>query len=201
MEKVVTSEKKDAKPATIDLGPMTQTSNGDEVPFYPTCDEGEPLPPPTKENTLYLTIKQIYFDQIIAGTKDREYREITNKTYRKYLDYDQDGFLIIWPDVISCPRRDIDDYKIDVYNNGIYPYFPKETIKYLNLAVGYQKQRDTAIVEVIGAHFEPHYNKDGKAICFSYNPSDGSDRPDPNGPISYWQIVFHLGKVVELHRK
>src|SRR5699024_6338364 len=31
---------------------------------------------PTKENTLYLPIKQIYFEQIIAGTKDKEYREI-----------------------------------------------------------------------------------------------------------------------------
>ena len=31
---------------------------------------------PTKENTLYLTIKQVYFDQIIAGTKKDEYREV-----------------------------------------------------------------------------------------------------------------------------
>lgn len=31
---------------------------------------------PTKQNTLYLPIKQIYFDQIIAGTKREEYREI-----------------------------------------------------------------------------------------------------------------------------
>lgn len=31
---------------------------------------------PTKENTLYLPIKQVYFDQIIAGTKKEEYREI-----------------------------------------------------------------------------------------------------------------------------
>ena len=29
---------------------------------------------PTKENTLYLPIKQIYFDQIIAGTKKEEER-------------------------------------------------------------------------------------------------------------------------------
>jgi hypothetical protein len=31
---------------------------------------------PTKENTLYLPIKQVYFDAIISGTKNREYREI-----------------------------------------------------------------------------------------------------------------------------
>ncbi len=29
----------------------------------------------TKENTLYLPIKQVYFDAIIAGTKKEEYRE------------------------------------------------------------------------------------------------------------------------------
>lgn len=28
---------------------------------------------PTKENTLYLTIKQKYFDEIMAGTKKNEY--------------------------------------------------------------------------------------------------------------------------------
>ena len=27
---------------------------------------------PAKENTLYLPIKQVYFDQIIAGTKKEE---------------------------------------------------------------------------------------------------------------------------------
>ena len=31
---------------------------------------------PTKDNTLYLPIKQVYSDQIIAGTKKEEYREI-----------------------------------------------------------------------------------------------------------------------------
>ena len=36
---------------------------------------------PTKENTLYLTIKQVHFDQIIAGTKKEEYREIKDTTY------------------------------------------------------------------------------------------------------------------------
>ena len=29
---------------------------------------------PTKQNTLYLTIKQVYFDQIMAGTKKGGYQ-------------------------------------------------------------------------------------------------------------------------------
>ena len=48
---------------------------------------------PTKENTLYLTIKQVFFDQIVVGTKKEEYREIKDTTYKKYLECDKDG----WP--------------------------------------------------------------------------------------------------------
>ena len=40
----------------------------------------------TKENkTLYLPIKQIYFDEILAGTKKQEYREMKPTTFTKYL--------------------------------------------------------------------------------------------------------------------
>ena len=38
---------------------------------------------PTKENTLYLPIKQIYFNAIIEGTKKEEYREIKDTTFKK----------------------------------------------------------------------------------------------------------------------
>jgi len=41
---------------------------------------------PSKDNSLYLTIKQVYFDQIVAGTKKDEYRDITPTTYKKYLE-------------------------------------------------------------------------------------------------------------------
>ena len=47
---------------------------------------------PTRQNTLYLAIKQVFFDEIIAGTKTKEYREIKNTTYKKYLECDEDGF-------------------------------------------------------------------------------------------------------------
>lgn len=46
---------------------------------------------PTKENTLYLPIKQTFFDQIVAGTKKCDYREIKDTTYKKYLDTDEFG--------------------------------------------------------------------------------------------------------------
>lgn len=38
----------------------------------------------TKANTLYLPIQQIYYDQIIAGTKKIEYRDIKDTTASRY---------------------------------------------------------------------------------------------------------------------
>ena len=38
------------------------------------------------EETLYLPIKQVYFDEIIAGTKKAEYREVKEGiTANRYL--------------------------------------------------------------------------------------------------------------------
>ena len=37
------------------------------------------------ENTLYLPIKQKYFDERVAGTKDEEFREIKDTTFTNYL--------------------------------------------------------------------------------------------------------------------
>ena len=55
---------------------------------------------PTKENTLYLPIKQIYFDQIIAGIKKEESREIKEGiTANKYLAKSEDGKYVLNPDV------------------------------------------------------------------------------------------------------
>lgn len=42
--------------------------------------KGCELPEPDNSNTLYLVIKQVYFDQIIAGTKTKEYREVKYST-------------------------------------------------------------------------------------------------------------------------
>ena len=84
---------------------------------------------PTKENSCYLVIKQIYFDEIMAGTKKIEYRDL-NPTNRKKL-------LL----------------------NDRWPYKPKD-IKFLNLAVGYAKERDCGIVEVTGFTFRKNYPYD-----------------------------------------
>lgn len=152
---------------------------------------------PTKENTLYLPIKQVYFDQIIAGTKTEEYREITPNTYKKYLDCDEDGEPyyesnyytpddVIWYDnawLMAC-------------KDGKFPFFFREDIKFLNLAVGYNKVRDTAIVEVVNITPLIGKNPKGQELRFDLNP-DGTPVLNPSGKFCRWQAVFHLGKIVE----
>lgn len=131
---------------------------------------------PTKENTLYLPIKQVYFDEIIAGTKTAEYREVKDTTATRYLQTDKQGYLIADPDVPGSE----DCVYIDDYNNGRFPYLVKP-YKYLSLAVGYAKERDTAIVEVVGHSFEAHLIEENK--------------------YALWVIAYHLGRIVEVKRK
>ena len=156
---------------------------------------------PTKENTLYLTIKQVYFDQIVAGTKKEEYREIKDTTYKKYLACDDDGYPYLDDEKISADDPLAGD--ICAWNNGVYPFFPKDDLKYLILAVGYAKERNTSIVEVEKVTFEPlpNPNNSGKIARIHEDPETGAWNVDDNGELCLWQIVYHLGNVVELHRK
>ena len=49
-----------------------------------------------KEETLYLPIKQVYFDEIIAGMKKAEYREIKEGiTANRYLLKDENGKYVL----------------------------------------------------------------------------------------------------------
>ena len=134
----------------------------------------------SKEDTLYLPIKQVYFDQIVAGTKKEEYREVKyGITSSRYLLHDGLGNLVLNP---SCTKED-EKYYVDDYNDGNFPFLPKP-IKYLNLAVGYAKDRDTCTVEVEKITFEP-----GRIL------GQGEKK------FAWWITVFHLGKVSNIYRK
>ena len=43
-------------------------------------------------NILTLSIKQKYFDEILAGKKTHEYREIRPTNAKKYITYSSFGF-------------------------------------------------------------------------------------------------------------
>ena len=152
---------------------------------------------PTRQNTLYLTIKQVFFDEIIAGTKTKEYREIKNTTYKKYLECDEDGFP--YYDLMKAEAENPLLGDLCIWNNGVYPYVAKNNLEFLSLAVGYRKQCDTAIVEVNDITFEPITNDDGKPCRFS-DDFKGNVKGDENGDFCFWYAVFHLGEVVDVHR-
>lgn len=77
---------------------------------------------PTKENTLYLPIKQVYFDQIVAGTKKAEYREVKEGiTANRYL-LKENGAYVLDPEAVSDMSA---SYYIDDYNEGKFPFKPK----------------------------------------------------------------------------
>lgn len=133
---------------------------------------------PNKENTLYLPIKQVYYDQILNGTKDKEYRTVGyGITANRYLLKDGNKKYILNPECTDSSK----EYFLDDYNNGYFPFMPKP-YKYLYIAVGYAKERDTATVEVTDITFEPAERIRGGLYCF-------------------WNAVYHLGKVIEFHKK
>jgi hypothetical protein len=133
---------------------------------------------PTKENTLYLPIKQIYYDQILAGTKDKEYRTIGyGITANRYLLKGDDGKFILNKEFTNPDK----EYYLDDYNDGHFAFIPKQ-YKYLYIAVGYNKERDTATVEVKDISFDPAEEPRGGLFCF-------------------WNVVYHLGEIIEFKKK
>ena len=159
-----------------------------------------PIPPKTKENSLYLITKQKDFDAILNGTKDREYRDISTNTVTKYLEYqvvDGEVQLLYYPDLLSEDKLALYANDIMYYNNGVYPYAAKD-IWYLDLAVGHAKDRNTMTVVVEDISFEPEKDEGGGDARVSF---DEEDRPykDANGDFTMWNIVFHLGEVVRVN--
>lgn len=151
---------------------------------------------PTKENTLYLTIKQVYFDQIMAGTKKEEYRDISPTTYKKYIEYDENNYPLVDE---FYTDDDLEWYGDDILmacKEGKFPFEFKKSIKFLNLAVGYNKVRDTATVEVTDITPMIGKNPKGEELRFDFG-DDGKPVMNPNGKFCMWQTVIHLGKIVE----
>ncbi len=152
----------------------------------------------TKENTLYLPIKQVYFDEIIAVTKKKEFREMKPTTFKKYLETERvEGESCFVYDTELISEEDIEKYPNQplIYNGGVYAYIPKP-YEYLNVVVGYNKDRETMVVEVEDITFETLKNADGSDIRFNANGDDAID-----GDFALWQVVYHLGAIVETDLK
>ena len=119
---------------------------------------------------LNLIIKQKYFDAILAGRKVQEFREVRPTTVKKLLQLDEEGFEI----------EDADGNAQPIKYDAIQFY------------VGYNKDRDSALVEVLGAHCDIFVDENNEPIIYEY----GTDK---NGEPLVWvveQVVFDLGKVL-----
>lgn len=120
---------------------------------------------------LNLIIKQKYFDAIMAGRKVQEFREVRPTTIKKLLQLDEEGYEVE-----------------DEYGNA-------QPIEYdaIRFFVGYNKDRDSALVEVESAYCEIFVDDDGKPIVYE----SGVDK-DGN-PLEWIaeQVVFNLGRILE----
>lgn len=113
---------------------------------------------------LTLIIKQKYFDEIISGKKVQEFREIRPNSQAKYCQLDNEGF---------CVEKD-----------GVLQPREYDAIRFY---VGYNKDRDSALVEVKGASIELFEDENGNLIEYQHNGE------------SYLaaQVVYDLGKIIE----
>lgn len=152
---------------------------------------------PVKENTLYLTIDKYWFNEIIEGRKDKEYREVRDSMVSRYLSLQQTKDTVQIRD--DAPEGlDLD---IMLYNNGYFPFCPRP-YAFLKLAVGYSKDRAWAIIEVKAISFEPAMDDNGNIVRFTFDEQvSGDDIYTPDGEGTVWTIVYHLGKVMEYHPK
>lgn len=120
---------------------------------------------------LNLIIKQKYFDAILAGRKAQEFREVRPTNIKKLLQLDKDG------------------YEVEDEDGNAQP------IKYdaIQFFVGYNKDRDSALVEVVGSHCEIFVNDKNEPITYEYGR-------DKEGKPLVWvaeQVVYDLGKILD----
>lgn len=150
----------------------------------------------TKENSLRLQVKKECFNDILSGEKKVQTREIKDTTFKQHLaTWTRDGNIGLFYDKTLMKGEPVSE--IYIYNNGIYPYLPIK-YQYLSLAV-VSEVIDILVVEVKNITFEPVLQKNGYPIRF--NIINDELKPSKNGSYCFWNIVYHLGKVVEIKQK
>ena len=95
---------------------------------------------------LNLIIKQKYFDAIMCGQKVQEFREVKPTTIKKLLQLDDEGFEVLDENENSIPIE-------------------YDAIRFF---VGYNKDRDSALVEVKDAYCEIFVDDKDEPIEFEY---------------------------------
>lgn len=126
---------------------------------------------------LTLSIKREWFDKILAGEKDHEYREIRPNNSKRYVKYVHKG----------------KEYDLDTYDQiPVDDEEPKivcrkyDAIKFLTGA--YSGKRPWALVEVKDANVDLFVDDDNEYICYEW--TDGKE-------YVMSQIDYTLGKVLD----
>jgi len=130
-------------------------------------------------NVLTLSIKQKYFDEILSGTKTKEYREVRPNNFAKY------GRIII-PYPGGIEYKSWDDVPDEQWDNE----WSMKPVQYdaLKLLTGaYKDKRPYIIVEVKSADIYILTDEDGNDILIEDNKGD------------YYaiQICYYLGEIIE----
>lgn len=131
----------------------------------------------TTMKVLTLSIKREWFDKILAGEKDHEYREIRPNNSKRYVKYVHKG----------------KEYDLDTYDQiPVDDEEPKivcrkyDAIKFLTGA--YSGKRPWALVEVKDANVDLFVDDDNEYICYEW--TDGKE-------YVMSQIDYTLGKVLD----
>ena len=190
----------DSGAAAIEPDSIPEGYQGRVIPMRPT-DVPKDIelqfddPHLTKDNCVYLTLQQEYFEEMVAGTKKVEYREVKTTTYKKfrYLCVDDRGYPIPYSNTdIDWPLFQGAD--LNVYNHGKFPFLVSQNINFLRIKAGATAHdMDSLVVEVDHIELTPFRRFDiinGKRVS---NPKSGE--------FCEWWIEFHLGKIRSIHRK
>lgn len=194
-----------SQPTPDDLRPTRELLESPN--YYEVIPTGAPY---RREDSLYLTIDQKWFDRILSGEKTVEYRQIKDTTARRYLDLrvSSDG-----PMILSSYLPEDFELGLEVYNEGIFPFLPRY-YEYVRLEVGRRKDRDIAVLRLLGVCFVPEPYREGKVWRADLSDTSITEeqyeealRRDPealkellyrpDGPDTYWTMALVLGDVVE----
>lgn len=126
---------------------------------------------------LNLIIKQKYFDEILSGEKTEEYREVKPTTFKKYLKY-----------VVDDKEYDsLDDPALE-YLKGDFDFdIAIREYDALRLYVGYNKNRDSMLVEVKDAFITFFTDENDEEITYEYKGNTYVES----------MMTYVLGKVLE----
>lgn len=126
---------------------------------------------------LTLSIKQKFFDEILAGKKTQEFREIRPTNSKKYILYELNGKKYSNPDEIPSDEEEKGELNIEPIEYDAIKFLTGE----------YKGKRPYAIVQVKGANVELFCDEEGNDVTYEYNGETYIAA----------QIVYDLGKVIE----